>query len=101
MGSIDYGEYIYKIGKTNGSYKLTSRYNTYSPNGTEEIGRFPVNNDVLAEKYLKSILHKFHYRNEFYRCPKEWLEIACLYVQRRINQDEDIMDLDLPWENFC
>ena len=87
--SINFGENVYKIIK--GS-------NTYIPQpGIEIINRFHMINETLAEQFLRSALYRFKYNDEFYRCPKEWLELACQYVQRKINRDEDIMDLDLPW----
>ena len=87
--SIDYGVGIYKIVKGDGNF----------PPGIEVISKFNFNNDDLAIMYLKKVLSKFSYNREFYKCSQEWLGMACQYVQRIVNRDEDIMDLELPW-NF-
>lgn len=93
LWSINYGEEVYKIIKADGNYNIPIK----NQNGMDVINKFYMQNETLAEQYLRSVLVKFKYNNEFYKCPREWLEIACQYVQRKVNRDEDIMDLDLPW----
>ena len=88
--TINYDINVYKIIKTDGNYNV--------PVNMELINKFYMVNETLAGQYLMSILSKFKYNNnEFYKCPIEWLEMACQYVQRKVNRDDNIMDLDLPW----
>ena len=87
--SIDYGVGVYRIVKSNG--------NTNLPPNIELIRKYSYVNENLAEIYLRNVLNKFLHNREFYKCPQEWLELACQYVQKIVNRDEEIMDLDLPW----
>ena len=89
---INYASY-YKLGIGYIYYANDTEYNT------KEIvmESFLIRNIYFGIEKLKEILSIFNKGNGIYRCDLNWMKLSCLYVQRRINMDDNIMDVELPF----
>lgn len=69
----------------------------FMPSENYIIDSFNINNIELAENMLSQLLNKFMVNDSLYMLNSFWIKLACTKVKRDVNNDDSIMDVDLPF----
>lgn len=80
---------LYKIEQTNNM--------VYFNKNNKVIETFKMNDINSANIMIHRLLSKYHVNGDYYNTNSFWIQLTCSHVQRIINRDENIMDVDLPF----
>jgi len=61
------------------------------------IEPFEFNDIVSTRNIARNLLNPFKIRVNTYNCSYDWVYITMVYIQRKVNNDNDLMDVDLPY----
>lgn len=80
---------LYKIEQTN--------HHIYHNKNHTVIESFKMNDINSANAMIHKLLSEYHVHGDYYNVNSFWIQLTCSHVQRIINRDENIMDVDLPF----